>query len=625
MKCYQRDLYAILGLSVWLGLYAWTGATSFQPADSAEFLTVVAHRGVAHPPGYPLYTILGILAHWLIPGSVVQAMSLLAALISWGTLLGIYIAIRQLCRNRLAAFFAACIAGTSLHIWKHATHPEAFALLGFFAAWLSVVVLLALDPRRTEREKKYAWLAYPLLVGLASSHHHTIVLTAPMGMLLLYKLFLASQHRLPQRGMLLAAGLGLFLVGLSPYLYLLMAGSSTGIGSWGTIETFQQLWDHFLRKEFGTFQSGLYASDRPFWFHSWQYIKRATGVGGSFPFGLSAFWIAGFLFLFTKRWPLATGSSEDAPVQAWQRSIGWSWFACWVLAGLVFPTQLKMGQTPLDQYVAARFYLLPDVFLALFAGIAIHYLLERASILSQQKPEHDHETAPKRRLLQPLVVFTLAYLVIMGAVNQYNHASSRHRNWLETYARDLLRELPKGSLLLEADDEAVCFGVAYLQQVLKVRSDVRFVCLPLLGRQWYARHLRKAWPEFRYQWNAKRISSLALIRHYFKLGRPVHVTKLYNRSIQRIPWVPHGLSWRVWRSKTSPPPPPQVIERMLLRRYRKLMRQHPLPHRDHEPWPTRIVRRYSIPWLALAMTYRRARKFKAVRRCRQRARLWIPK
>ncbi len=630
MRLYQYDLYAVLGLSVWLVLYLWTGAATFQPADSAEFLTVVAHSGIAHPPGYPLYTMLGILAHQLIPTSVTTALAVLAALLSWGTLIGIYSALRQLCDHRLAAFFGACIAGTSLHLWKHATHPEAFALLGFFAAWLSVFVIRALDPRRSLQEKRYAWFAYTLLVGLASTHHHTIILTAPMGVVILYGLFINPRTRLSHRGIHLLVGFGLFLFGLTPYLYLLIVGQHTGIGSWGTIETFQQLWNHFLRKEFGTFQSGLYESSRPLWFHSWKYLQRAVSWQGSFPFGLSGIWIIGLIFVLTRRWPLhstqtvdTNNSKQEAAVYTWQRTIVWSWLASWVLAGLLFPLLLKMGASALDQYVAARFFLLPDIFLALLAGVAIHYLFQRAYVLRQQI-EAESPSVTRQRFLPTLLAIILTYLIAMGVVSQYWQASSRHRNWLETYARDLLKELPKSALLLEANDEAICFGITYLQQVLKIRTDIRFVCLPLLGRRWYAQQLQKAWPEFRYRWSAKHISSIALITHYNELGRPVHLTELYNKSIRRFPWIPHGLSWRLWRSKTSPPPPPPMVERILLRRYLKLARQHPLPNPDKEPWPTRIVRRYAHPWLALAMIYRRQRKHKAVRRCRKRARLWIP-
>lgn len=648
MSCYQRDAIAVVGIMSWLVIYWFGGASTFQPADSAEFLTVIATRGVAHPPGYPLYTMLGILAHSLWPDSVTHALAWLAATISWGTLLGIYLTLRQLTRHRWSAFWGTCLAGMSLHLWKHATHPEAFALLGFFAAWLSAATVYALDPERTESQRRVAWFLYALGVGLASAHHHTIVFTAPLGTLLLYRLFWSNRTRLSSPWWTWNVGVLLFLLGLTPYLYLLWAGQTNTPGSWGSIPNLQALWDHFLRKEFGTLQSGIYAAERPFWFHSWQYLKRAFHPHHTYPSGLFVFPLWGLLVFLSRNWGTSTATTKrdsasdtEATTQTmletaakptphrWQREIVWAWFCSWLLAGLLFPTQLKMGTSSLDQYVAARFFLLPDIFLSLFSGIGIHQLYVYAAVLQHKHAQSSHvssQSAPQHswRRLKPLLHLTLCYWLVMGTVFQYKRASSQHRNWLENYALDTLREVPHGALLLEANDEAICFGILYLQRVRRLRPDIRMVCLPLLSRRWYVEQLRSLWPEFSYTWNPRHISSLALIGHYLRLKRPVHTTELYNQSIQtHFPWVPHGVTWKVW-SSTQPVPSPQQVEQHLLRRYRTLSRQTPLPSPQEAPWPARLVRRYATPWLALASTYRQMRNMQAVRRCRRRARLWIP-
>lgn len=628
MRCYQNDLYAVLGLCVGLAVYLWGGATTIQPADSAEFLTVVATKGVAHPSGYPLYTMLGIGISSLLPVSIPRALAILAALITWGTLLGIYFSLRQLTRNRLTAFFAACIAGTSLHIWKHATHPEAFALLGFFAAWLSVFTVYALDPKRTHRQQQLAWYGYALFVGLSSSHHHSIVLTAPLGVLLLYRLFLSPRTKLTNTAGPMLVGVFLFLMGLTPYLYLLAAGQTNKMGSWGSISTMGDLWNHFLRKEFGTFQSGLYASGRPWWFHSVAYLKRLFAWKGSFPYGLCVAPLLGMLLFALRRWPkpLGEGATPEAhDERRWRREIVGAWLLCWICAGLLFPTQLMMGKEHLDQYVAARFFLLPDVFVGLLAGVGLAILYDRAQHLQTRYNEAQEQSTTTRRFLVPLLNITVVYLLVMAAVKQYPEGSSHHRNWIESYARDILREAPKGALVMEANDEATCFGVRYLQTVLKIRQDVRMVCIPLLARKWYVDQLKAAWPEFSYRWHPKNISSVAILRHYYKLGRPVHATELYNRSMRSsFLWLPYGVTWQAWpHPKKTPPPPPQ-IEKRLLTNYRKLSKQRPLPHRTKDPWPTLVVRRYANPWFALAIVYRKMRKPRAVRRCRRRARLYVP-
>ena len=41
-----------------LALYAWTAARTVQGGDAAEFGLIGLRGGVAHPPGYPLYSLL---------------------------------------------------------------------------------------------------------------------------------------------------------------------------------------------------------------------------------------------------------------------------------------------------------------------------------------------------------------------------------------------------------------------------------------------------------------------------------------------------------------------------------------------------------------------------------------
>jgi len=64
--------------------YALTAARSVCWGDSAEFVTVATTLGIAHPPGYPLYTLLGALVVRLPFGTPFLRMSLLSALFAAG-------------------------------------------------------------------------------------------------------------------------------------------------------------------------------------------------------------------------------------------------------------------------------------------------------------------------------------------------------------------------------------------------------------------------------------------------------------------------------------------------------------------------------------------------------------
>jgi len=595
----RRDTWALAALLAWPVWYVLGAATTFQYADSAEFLTVAATGGVAHPPGYPLYTWLGWLAVALWPGMVPTALALLAALLTWGTLAGIYTTARVLGCRPGPALFGASVAGVSYHLWKHATLPEAFALLGCQAAWLCALACIAASDDADIIHRRRAWLGYALLAGLATAHHHTIVLTFPLGVLLLWKLF--RDKDISQRPRLFVMGCACFVVGLLPYVHLWWRGSASLIGSWGHIQGFGDVLDHFLRREFGTFQSGLNAGARRWWSHSLGYLGKSLSWRGSFPLGLGGVWLLGMFFAavaWRRRREKALPFVLDGRVVA----IGLTW----CLAGLAFPILLKMGTTPLAQTIVARFYLLPDVFLGVFAALGAAWL---ATLFPGPFERHVARNA------------ALLWLGV-AAFLQFPKASAHKRLWLESYARDVLRELPKDALLLEADNEAVCFGMNYLQHVLKLRPDVRFICLPLLARRWYVARLRRRWPDFRYKWRPKRIYSLGIIDHYSRRKRPVHVTTKYSRSMQtRYVWLPFGLTWQLLPPKTKSPSPKDVFVHMQ-ENFKKVQRPWRLPRPGERPWEASVVVRYAMPWYYLAVILEQMKEPALARRCLQVAKRW---
>src|SRR5690242_19744659 len=73
-----------IGISIALfcctfALYVRTLAPSLLLGDSAEFQILSSTLGIAHPPGYPIYLLIGKLFTWLPVGSVAYRVNLLSA------------------------------------------------------------------------------------------------------------------------------------------------------------------------------------------------------------------------------------------------------------------------------------------------------------------------------------------------------------------------------------------------------------------------------------------------------------------------------------------------------------------------------------------------------------------
>ena len=123
---------------MWLGLgffalYFFTLIPSVLTADNGEFQLVAWKLGIAHPPGYPLYTMSG----WLFSrffASPAFALNLLSAILAAITLVIISRTVRALTGSIIAGLLAASLLGVSTTFWAQATTANIRMPTAFFTA-----------------------------------------------------------------------------------------------------------------------------------------------------------------------------------------------------------------------------------------------------------------------------------------------------------------------------------------------------------------------------------------------------------------------------------------------------------------------------------------------------------
>ncbi|MEA3337390.1 MAG: DUF2723 domain-containing protein [Chloroflexota bacterium] len=241
-----RDRWWALGiclaaLVLYVATLAPTVATVFD--DSLEFQVVLPTLGIAHPTGYPLYTILGWIFSLLPvndPAYRVNFFSAVAAAITVGL---IFLVARRLGSSRLPAASASIIYGLSPVWWSQATIAEVYALHGMFVA---LILLLALQGNGTRKP----WLA--LVFGLSLAHHRMTLLLLPG--LLVYLLWTDPGVLRDPRRLLMLVGAG--LLPLLLYAYLPIRGLSTTSLDGSYSNTWQGFWRHVLASDYGSFLSG---------------------------------------------------------------------------------------------------------------------------------------------------------------------------------------------------------------------------------------------------------------------------------------------------------------------------------------------------------------------------------
>lgn len=156
-----------------LAVYILTLAPGVLGGDSGELQYIPYILGVAHPTGYPLYTLLGWLwTHLVIVGNVAYRMNLFSALAGALTVGVLYLIIYHLTAQHVPAVVAALFLAFSPTFWFEAIIAEVYTLNLLFMA-LCLLLLL----RWQEGKTKLELLAFTY--GLSLTHHRHIILLLP--------------------------------------------------------------------------------------------------------------------------------------------------------------------------------------------------------------------------------------------------------------------------------------------------------------------------------------------------------------------------------------------------------------------------------------------------------------
>ena len=247
-------------LILYLSTLAPSVVTLFD--DSLEFQLVTYRLGIAHPTGYPLYTLLGKLFTFLPVGNIAYRVNLMSAVFGAATVSVLCLLIMQESRivgpkafdqqgslrtslpSYLGSLSGALFLAVSPVFWHQATIAEVYTLNAFFVA---TILLLAVIPLPTEQSQtRLLWLAFG--VGLSLTHHRTMLLLLPA--MAVYLLIIYKKEPFSSKTLVRSVLWG--ILPLLLYLYLPLRGH---IGSLdGTYQnSWAGFWQHVSGGGYGTF------------------------------------------------------------------------------------------------------------------------------------------------------------------------------------------------------------------------------------------------------------------------------------------------------------------------------------------------------------------------------------
>ncbi|KAI5616733.1 transmembrane protein 260 isoform X1, partial [Silurus asotus] len=218
---------------------------------TGELITAACELGVAHPPGYPLFTILASLTLFLLPAATpAHAVNVLCAVLGALASGALCYTVCRIAGPGPGAVLAGGSFALSKLVWQWSIVAEVFSLNNLFVGFLFSLLACFHNAEVVDEKKKFALLG-ALCCGLSLCNQHTLVvyvlIIIPWALLQLYI----------YKGLCFSVIVSLgvcFLTGFLPYLYLPISSYlNKARWSWGDQTTLYGLLTHLLRAEYGTF------------------------------------------------------------------------------------------------------------------------------------------------------------------------------------------------------------------------------------------------------------------------------------------------------------------------------------------------------------------------------------
>lgn len=545
---------ALLGLVV-LVAYLWLAPAHVVAGDNAEFATLGALGGRAHPSGYPLYVLWLRAWSWL-PLSAAHAANLVTAVLAAAHVVVLHAACRAWGARASAATIACAIFAAAPIVLRAHTEADVFALNSLAAA----AVLLLAAPEGPLRGRRRA-LALGLVGGLGLANNLTVGLLAPIG---LWGVVRGAREAKTWAGPLAGAALA-FAIGLLPYAYLLVAPDAT---SWGTMTGAGDLLDMVLRKDYG------YTSHLP--------GVDAIGTGESLVahailIGRTWLWVPALAGLGVFGLRIARGGER----------LAWGALAaCWLVTGPLFATRIGLPTNGFGLYMGGRMQILSAVVLAIPIAGAFEELAART-----------RDIAARTASIAAVVGFAALTVVSLPAL------SRQHSRAVEAGVTNMLGSLPPNAVVIGNSDD-LYFGTTYAQLVLGLRPDVVEISWDLVKLPWYRARLAARGVAIDPYAPGDAQPSVIVARQILASGRPLFVDIRLGHILSAFTTYPHGTVFRVLPPGAKQLPLDAIVE-LNQRLYAGFDLDDPQPDLD-DGYPAGVHGRYAQTWAILSRALRDA-------------------
>lgn len=454
----MKKIFVALSFVIPLIIYVLTLATDVHFTDSGELASVATSLGIAHPTGYPLFTLLGYLWANLLPWAPIYNLNLMAAFATAASSMFMYFSLRLLfsefrliskvasftsdLKNNLLALFITLGFSFALTTWQQATSVEVYSLQLLL---INTFIFINLKSYYSIEKSDIYLILSGFVLGLGFANHLTSFMLIPAGLIVF---FAKTKNIKPNsRYKLLAYVIGATLLGVLLYLYLPIRSSQSPMFNWGEVH---RSFDKFIYHVTGAqYQVWMFSDSAA----SKENFKLFFEL---IPSQLT--WI-GVLFLFYGFYVLYRGN----------KTIFWTLLSTAVLCVMY---SMNYSIHDIDSYFVTAY-----VVLFLIVGLAAKQLIN----------------------YQVNLVYLFAFIPLFNLYSHYETNDLSQDKTVSEYYRLVTESAEKDAIIITAQWDFWVSAFWYKDKIEGKRQDITLIEKELLRRTWYVNSLEQWYPDIQKQ------------------------------------------------------------------------------------------------------------------------------
>lgn len=417
--------------------YGWTSSRSISFGDSGEFVYASYNLSILHPPGYPLYSILGKIFTLLPVGSIPFRVNLMSSFFGGLTLAFLYIVIIYITDSIPSSLLSVTCLMFSSTFWHYSHYAKGYVLNLFF---LSLLIFCSLKYKENKK-----WLYFwGFLFGLSCTYHYqsTVILLPAF----IYFFFITKKPS-PKE---ITFTVLLFILPLSLYLFLpLRAIATPDEYHWGKPETMSGFLEIVTGKIYGwhsaTEKTGLLNTINQIGMYLKFLVKEFNWLGiimGLYGI-ISLFKINIRLFIFT--------------------------LIIYLINVLAVSYMITTEINIFLEAILPGLYLPAHFIFSIWIGLALFKINEKFK--------------------KPFLACIFLIIPIISLYTNFSQGYEKNNFIAYDFGKNCLDTVEENSILITAGDNDT-FPLWYLQKIENYRKDVKIITMGLIGEKNYEKYLR---------------------------------------------------------------------------------------------------------------------------------------